>query len=908
MGGTRYQLAPLLWEDEVPAVVGFNPQEAVDYYMGRAADTDIYVGIFWRRIGSDVWIGDRHYESGSVYEFLDAYRSSRRTGMPQMLLFRCVAPAAEVAPTIGQDDTQFRKVAEFFEQSLVLDGAPVRHRAFVQEFADLDEFQRKLEVSLTAILSKRSRPTKERHADLFEAVRAFLSNFEELIGEERPSGPRLGRKYRVLDGASGETLDPPQLLETAPIELFLGKWSGRMLLLGAAGSGKTFEMLSMMWELLWQARENGNLRDFPVPVYFNLASWAVCYRAEEDEESMTFERWAERELVRRYSLSRQFARKLIGERAIIYCLDGVDELAVRHSEGDVPETTGESDEQSQRMKDACIRSLNRMLSRQTSARVIMCCQEKVYRDLRVKPALSNPLVLEPLSIEQVIGEMVRWRRLSALREAMEASAFLRAQCGNPLILRLACVAYAGNDNKDSDEDTRKRLQRITVEKIFTDLRDTGISAEDDGAVPDERLTAWQNRLVNHYVERCHPFESDEETGSATKGDSITTDDIKRYLPWFAARLDPDFLIEDFQPSLLSEAGYRRYRTTSALILTLLLCAVATVPCSIAIALEWILEADASLSVGIWQGLCIFGMTAPVVMILGPFAFQTTSWWMFGSLLGIAFSFSRGVVIACSWPEMYIHPADEAGPLSPTMLLEGLKHGAITLPCAVVVFSLFGRVAVRPLARYHRQIANSTRYEILPLENIQWSWIDRETGWGGWIGVFLGPCIGLAFVLAGFGFARGIALAIVAGVIVTLFTGFCGTALRISLRPNQGIERSLRHACVISLAVSVAAILACGICYGIGFGWRQAIVNALLACVVSVTWMMFGGIPVIRHVCLGFQLSRENATPSWRCLPPWRRTVCFLDEMVQLNLLRKSAGGYMFRHGVLRRYFLDLYGR
>ena len=97
-GGRRVRLVPLLWEDDVPAITGDPAQLAVDYYMGRAAETDVYVGIFWTKIGSPAVIGERRHESGTLYEFQQGYASFKRTGRPKMLLYRCVRPAPKSCP------------------------------------------------------------------------------------------------------------------------------------------------------------------------------------------------------------------------------------------------------------------------------------------------------------------------------------------------------------------------------------------------------------------------------------------------------------------------------------------------------------------------------------------------------------------------------------------------------------------------------------------------------------------------------------------------------------------------------------------------------------------------------------------------------------------------------------------
>jgi hypothetical protein len=56
-------------------------------------DTDIYLGIFWSRIGSPLpptitRADGSVYESGSVFEFEDALEGFRQVGRPDMLLYR----------------------------------------------------------------------------------------------------------------------------------------------------------------------------------------------------------------------------------------------------------------------------------------------------------------------------------------------------------------------------------------------------------------------------------------------------------------------------------------------------------------------------------------------------------------------------------------------------------------------------------------------------------------------------------------------------------------------------------------------------------------------------------------------------------------------------------------------------
>ncbi len=166
-GGRRVRLVPLLWEDDVPAIAGDPAQLAVDYYMGRAAETDVYVGIFWTKLGSPAVIGDRRHESGTLYEFQQGYASFKRTGRPKMLLYRCVRP---VPP--DRADQQPAKVEEFFRG---FRGEHPQFEGLPGQFVDGDEFVRRLERDLRLVLER-----------LGQAPRPAVSRKRRRAGGRRP--------------------------------------------------------------------------------------------------------------------------------------------------------------------------------------------------------------------------------------------------------------------------------------------------------------------------------------------------------------------------------------------------------------------------------------------------------------------------------------------------------------------------------------------------------------------------------------------------------------------------------------------------------------------------------------------------------------------------------------------------
>jgi len=276
------------------------------------------------------------------------------------------------------------------------------------------------------------------------------------------------------------------------------------------------------------------------------------------------------------------------------------------------------------------------------------------------------------------------------------------------------------------------------------------------------------------------------------------------------------------------------------------------------------------------------------------AWRTTRFWVFGLSIGVTFGIDRGLAIGLSPPELGLGGARN-----------GVEAAAISIPAAILVFTLLGYQTLGRIEQHKRRYANRPGiegYEIQPLESLDWRWFDRDSFWrGGWWGLAIGPLIGLA-LWPHFGPWRAVSFGFIATLFVAVFSGLSGTALKVSVDPNQGIVRSLRHAARMTALFSLTGALAFGVSYGEAHGALEGAVNALLALVLAFSFLVFGGIPVIRHICLGHVLHRAGVLPSWWAWPPWRPTLELLRELVRFKFLRRSAGGFTFRHGILRSYY------
>ncbi|WP_164009894.1 hypothetical protein [Pyxidicoccus trucidator] len=140
----------------VPMVATRPPQESVDLEVKRPQDCDVCVGIFRGRMGTPLprkkfqKEDGSAFESGSEYEFHQAWKQAQRTqgAQPYILLYR--GPANAKA-----DSRQRKKVDAFFESSWVqaLDGS--QHGGF-HTFKTTRDFAEQLEHHLRTYLHRQA--------------------------------------------------------------------------------------------------------------------------------------------------------------------------------------------------------------------------------------------------------------------------------------------------------------------------------------------------------------------------------------------------------------------------------------------------------------------------------------------------------------------------------------------------------------------------------------------------------------------------------------------------------------------------------------------------------------------------------------------------------------------------------
>ena len=144
----RYVLRPLAYEESAPAEVGQRPQIIVDRHMMNAGSSDLFICIFGHRMGTPVTLeetGER-FQSGTEYEFADAYRHNQRHGKPYILLYRGLKPfPPETEPE------QLRAVEAFFKR---FEGEHAEFKGLYKAYRSNEEFEDMLFHDIDTAISK----------------------------------------------------------------------------------------------------------------------------------------------------------------------------------------------------------------------------------------------------------------------------------------------------------------------------------------------------------------------------------------------------------------------------------------------------------------------------------------------------------------------------------------------------------------------------------------------------------------------------------------------------------------------------------------------------------------------------------------------------------------------------------
>ncbi|MBC1281237.1 NACHT domain-containing protein, partial [Nostoc sp. UCD121] len=164
--------------------------------------------------------------------------------------------------------------------------------------------------------------------------------------------------------------------------------AGKLLILGAPGSGKTTTELELAQALVNRAEEQP---DYPVPVLFNLSSW------KNDGQSIT--NWLVTELKSKYGVSTKLGQEWVNNHQLLPLLDGLDELEPQRQE-------------------ICVYAINQFLASETKPLyLVVCSRIEEYSHYSSNLHLNGAICLRELNETQIseyfeaVGRVEFWQTL-----------------------------------------------------------------------------------------------------------------------------------------------------------------------------------------------------------------------------------------------------------------------------------------------------------------------------------------------------------------------------------------------------------------------------------------------------------------------------------------------------------------
>jgi eukaryotic-like serine/threonine-protein kinase len=232
---------------------------------------------------------------------------------------------------------------------------------------------------------------------------------------------QLGLTYHTaaVDNPWQDMIQPPAQRATAvaPSTSIAGIYDalgGALLILGAAGVGKTTMMLELAHTLIARAEQDPTLA---MPVVFNLSSWAVRRRPLDE--------WLVDELSARYQVPRRIGQAWVEADQVLPLFDGLDEVALEY-------------------RRACVAALNQFRSAHWLLDFVVCSREADYAALSAKLQVQAAVVVQPLTAAQVDAYLAQaGDQLAAVQTLLHEDAALRELADTPLMLSIMVLAYRG---------------------------------------------------------------------------------------------------------------------------------------------------------------------------------------------------------------------------------------------------------------------------------------------------------------------------------------------------------------------------------------------------------------------------------------------------------------------------------
>lgn len=228
--------------------------------------------------------------------------------------------------------------------------------------------------------------------------------FIDLSNDRQPEQVQRLWDVEVKIGSGSTTKITP---ETKIIDVF-DRAAGKLLILGAQGSGKTTTLLELAADLIARAENN---TDQPIPVLFNLSLW------ESNNQSIAS--CLVDYLGAKYGVPVDISINLLNQQQILPLLDGLDELELSRQE-------------------ICLQRINYLLDRLNQ--LVACNRVEVYKSGTTRLQMHGAIYLRSLDENQIRNYLLN-ARSRELWENIKTDPDLLVLAKTPLLLNIMTLSY-----------------------------------------------------------------------------------------------------------------------------------------------------------------------------------------------------------------------------------------------------------------------------------------------------------------------------------------------------------------------------------------------------------------------------------------------------------------------------------
>ena len=240
-----------------------------------------------------------------------------------------------------------------------------------------------------------------RSQSLHAAVLANLSQ------DSSPTGVNRCWDVEVKAGNRPSFGLPPK----ASVAKVFDRTGGKLVILGATGSGKTTTLLELARVLVSRAQKDARK---PVPVLFELGSWKA--------ESGAIADWLIAQLQFKYRISPAVGKKWLAEQKLLPLLDGLDEVETHR-------------------QNICIQAINQFVESELKPKHLVACSSfEVYKNCDTRFRLQAAVLLKPLTETQIQNYLLE-ARSRELWYSIEREPELLKLAKVPLLLSMMALAY-----------------------------------------------------------------------------------------------------------------------------------------------------------------------------------------------------------------------------------------------------------------------------------------------------------------------------------------------------------------------------------------------------------------------------------------------------------------------------------